>query len=141
VNQPRRHVLTYQDFAPLGEKMWQPTPATAKGFTVDLTTGPMPKEPDAYLVVGLSEEMTEDFAVTVNGVTLKDSRPTEVGTHVGEVNGKIYYEPSNEVKGKFYAFPIPAEALTATKQTVTVTNAAASTVLNHLELTVGYHVG
>lgn len=141
VNQPRRHVVAYQDFAPLGEMGWKPLPAEAKGFTIDISTGPMPKDPDAYLVVGLNEELPTTFAVTVNGVTLKDPRPTEVGTHVGEVNGKVYYTADNEVKGKFYAFPIPASCLTEAKQTVLVTDAAPTTVLNHLELTVGFHVG
>ena len=63
---PYRHVVTYQDIAPVGTEPWNPMPLTDGGELV-IRVGQIPADRTTALLLGFSAGCPEDLEITVNG--------------------------------------------------------------------------
>lgn len=69
LERPYRHVVTYQDIAPVGYTPWQPLPIAAakEPVQLDIRLGQVPADRTTALLVGFTEGSPEDVEITVNG--------------------------------------------------------------------------
>ena len=63
---PYRHVVTYQDIAPVGYTPWNPMPLT-DGGELEIRVGQIPADRTTAILLGFSAGCPEDLEITVNG--------------------------------------------------------------------------
>ncbi len=118
---PRRHVVTYQDLAPMGCTAWNPLGSTFTGqqeFSV--LTGCVPEGAKATLILGIDPKQSdlENAEVFVNGFPCKDFTPVTTYGH-SEVTYKLVENGYLEKDVETYGAKIPCK-LPMNRQNVTI---------------------
>ena len=84
IRYPRRHVVTYQDIAPVGYKSWKPLPLIAQNTEISINIGVPSKI--VSLVIGLDSESSIDaVALKVNGAPIEAWSETRRGYEANEI--------------------------------------------------------
>ena len=94
---PRRHVVTYQDICPDGWEPYDPLPLKVKAgaaATLPVETGCIPDGAGVTVLLGFSQELAEEAAVTV---TIKETPLTPEGR--SEVYGRSEADGSDVPQG------------------------------------------
>ncbi len=104
----RCFTVLYQDFAPFDTPAYHPLPATAKDFSLSVLTGPLFPYEKATLILGFDREIEkESVSVWVNGTA-----PLWLG--------KAERPQNATEEGLHYAFALSADALTNTRQVISL---------------------
>ena len=69
LEKPYRHIVTYQDIAPMGYSPWQPLPVrvTKEPVHLEIRLGKIPEDRKTALLLGFTEGIPEDIEIAVNG--------------------------------------------------------------------------
>ena len=102
VRYPRRHVVTYQDIAPIGYERWKPLPMIAQNTEISIDIGIPSKI--ISVVIGLGSESTVDAVdLRANGISVAAWSETNRGYEPNKI-----YAPDGS---KLYITTLPKEAI------------------------------
>ncbi len=102
VQYPRRHVVTYQDIAPVGYEQWKPLPMIAENAEISIDIG-VPSDV-VSVVIGLDSESTVNaIELWVNGVPIEGWTETSRGYEPNEI-----YAPDG---AQLFITSLPTEAI------------------------------
>jgi len=125
----RRYIVTYQDIAPSGYAAWDPLPARASGFSIDIHTGQMKEGETVFVLVR--------FDASVN----RDSMKVLVNGHAAAYKGSTSFSDDFGGSGTYYRYLVPAEALGSGTLTVSFETSNTSIRVQYLEVTAGFLIG
>lgn len=78
---PLRHIVTYQDVAPVPQPAWHPLPVSLAEFTarISVNIGQIPQDRQCAVILGFHEGNPEMTDIRMNGATLPAFSPVEHG--------------------------------------------------------------
>lgn len=100
----RRVVVTYQDFAPIGEAYFCPLPAKADGFSLSIPTGPVEMGERVSVILGFDREIDPSaLSVKIDGVAAYPAGKTEKARPYAEGKRRV---SGNDSAKELYLFTL-----------------------------------